>query len=265
MFEHNSSQQIIKQWIADRPNKGHGEGKKIAAAVGCSPVLISQFLGGTRNLNLEQIERLGRYMVLTKIERKFLMLLTLRDNSGTKELRAEFDQEIQALVKQSKQVANRLDIATNLSKEDSIEFYSSWQYSAVRLLCESAQYDKIDKIAERLKLDEENVSNLMDFLIKTGLCIVERNKLKLGPAQTHLPASNPLVISRQIQWRTKAFNNMQSKKETDLFYTAPMVISEKDYKKIREKIIELIAELNTIAVQSEPEDLFCFQADLFRV
>lgn len=256
---------FVKKWIKAQKNEGRGQGRKIAEAIGCSTVLISQFLSESRQLSLEQGEKLARFMQLSRLEMKYFMLLLQRDRAGTKNLADYFEEDLSQLRLLAQRVDLRLNVNSSLSKEDQTEFYSSWHYSAIRLLSAVSNYNTPEDFAQRLQLSRETVSQSLEFLLRTGLCIQEKNKINLGPQQTHLSAQNPLSLVRQIQWRTKAFSNMQQKQSADLFYTAPLTISKADYQIWREKMVNLIKELNALAIKSNAEELYCFQFDLFAV
>ena len=67
-----------------------------------------------------------------------------------------------------------------------------------------------------------------------------------------------------MSWRVKAFEKMDSKDESQLFYTAPMSISEKEFKILRAKIRDLISDFTKNLVNEEPEILACLNIDLFK-
>jgi hypothetical protein len=58
---------------------------------------------------------------------------------------------------------------------------------------------------------------------------------------------------------------MDSPKSTQLFYTAPMSISEEAFNEFRKRLTEVIAELGQKVVQSDPEKLACLNIDLFDI
>lgn len=69
-----------------------------------------------------------------------------------------------------------------------------------------------------------------------------------------------------VSWRVKAFEKMDAPPTpAQLFYTAPMSISESQYGELRKRITEVIAELNSKITQSKPEKLACLNIDLFEV
>jgi hypothetical protein len=78
-----------------------------------------------------------------------------------------------------------------------------------------------------------------------------------------LDAESPWIYSRQLQWRQKALQKMESEDKKALFYTGPMVISEKDQNWIREKILQVIKEVTDRARESKSEVLFCLNVDWF--
>lgn len=82
---------------------------------------------------------------------------------------------------------------------------------------------------------------------------------------THLESESPWIYSRQLQWRQKAIQSMESENKSSLYYTGPMVLSEKDKVLIKEKLIQTIKEVTDRARKSHSEVLMCLNIDWFDV
>jgi hypothetical protein len=48
-------------------------------------------------------------------------------------------------------------------------------------------------------------------------------------------------------------------------YTAPISLSNADFKKLRARLAEVIKEVTDVAIQSEAEQVACFNLDFFLV
>jgi uncharacterized protein (TIGR02147 family) len=260
-----TSREFLKEWIKAQPKKGYGQALRLAEAIGCSSVLVSQFLSGTRLLSLEQGEKATRYMKLSKLETRYFLLLLQKDRASTSELINFFEQDLSGLRRAALKVSERVKVDLTMPPDVRLEFYSNWVYSAIRLLTDTAQFSNPEALASRLQLNRDLVVQALEFLTSTGLCRWDGKRYHLGPSRTHLEASNPLVVTRQLQWRTKAFSNMQMRNPEDLFYTGPMAISKEDYLGIRESLVRLIVEVGERARGSKSEDLYCLNVDAFRV
>ena len=109
------------------------------------------------------------------------------------------------------------------------------------------------------------VSEILEFLVNTGLCQEKNGRFSLGAQSTHLESGSPWTYSRQIQWRQKAIQQMESLQPSALYYTGPMTLSREDRDWIREKIVAMIQVATERARQSPSEALVCLNVDWFTV
>ena len=119
-------------------------------------------------------------------------------------------------------------------------------------------------LATYFDLPLEKVDQILEFLIDSKLCLQEGEEIKMGPQRTHLEAESPFVKGRQMQWRIKAFNHMEATDEDELFFTAPLVVSEENIKKIRSEILQLIDKVSKTVKTSTAERLACLNIDWYK-
>jgi hypothetical protein len=104
---------------------------------------------------------------------------------------------------------------------------------------------------------------MLTFLVQTGVCVEEAGKFHMGKVHVHVPNESPLVTKHHSNWRMKAIQRMDFREDTELFFTAPMSISRKDFETIREKLNAVIKDAVNVAKSSSSEDIFCLNIDFF--
>ena len=140
----------------------------------------------------------------------------------------------------------------------------SYADSGVRLGSSLEGLQSAKKLAGRWQMPEAKINEVVEFLLKSGLCIEEKGLLKMGPQRIHLEAGSPYIKTRQMSWRLKGFERMDQVSPEELFYTAPMSISNKLFPEIKERLLHLIESVNEKVTQEKPDSLACLNIDLFK-
>lgn len=246
---------FIRSYLEKRSPNGRGEIGKLAHSIRVHSTFVSQVLAGTKDFNMEQSFGVADYLELTKIERKFFLLLVQRDRAGTKDLKNYFTAEIDELKSSLLQVSKRIKEHRSLSDEDRAVFYSSWLYSAIRLFCSVGSGKKLEEICEQFHLGRKKALSYMDFLVNKDLVRLEMEYYTLGSLHTHLPSDSPFIVRHHMNWRTKALQRHENIAPEEIAFTAPMSISKKDFLVIREKILACIKDSIDVAKESKAEDV----------
>lgn len=252
---------FIRSYLAKRAPNGRGEITKLADFMGVHPTFVSQVLAETKDFNMEQSFAVADYLELTKVERKYFLLLVQRDRAGTKNLKEYFNAELEELKKSYLMVAKRLSEHRTLSDEDRAIFYSSWLYSAIRLYCSIGSGQKLEDICANFGLGRKKVLGILDFLVSKDLLINEHDRYRLGSQHTHLPSDSPFIVRHHMNWRTKALQRHESVAAEEIALTAPLSIGKKDFHVVREKILACIKECFEIVKNSEAEEVAFLNID----
>ncbi len=105
---------------------------------------------------------------------------------------------------------------------------------------------------------------IVQFLLDSGLCVRDENGIKMGPARTHLHEGSPHRLQHHMNWRIKGLDRCSKHLSPEFFYSFPMVISENDFKLVRELIFELLTKVEKLVKPSKPEQLCCLNIDWFK-
>lgn len=83
--------------------------------------------------------------------------------------------------------------------------------------------------------------------------------------QFHLPKDSPFVVSHHQNWRSRAVLDAQDFMSDGVHYTSVLTLSKSDLIRLREVLLQFIAEAGQIAGPSEPEEAVALTLDLFRI
>ncbi len=264
LFEYNDYKKYINDWINEQPNHGHGLLRQISLHLRVNSVVMSQVFRGDRDLTLEQALELCLYIGLTDIERDYFLLLVQKDRAGSDKLKKVLQIQIENLAASALSLKNRIK-HQKFSDEDKSIFYSQWFYSAIRLGTSMPNLNNIGSIAEYLNLDRILVSKVITFLLKNKLILENQNGFSMGPQVTHVGHDSPFVNRHHTNWRIQSLKAMEKNKDTDLFYTGPMALSNKMTKEIHQTIIEVIEKTTKKVAASDSETLRCLNIDWFSI
>lgn len=264
-FNLKEYRKIIKNRLLQYPKKGYGVLKQIADHLRVNSTFISQVVNGAKDFNLEQASLLCEFFGFTDLETKYFLLLIQLERAGNETLKKFLRKEIEQVRKESEKLSTRLPAKEILSESDKGIFYSQWYYSAIRQISHLPGSHTAESIATDLRLPRKMVSSAIDFLLRTGLCIEEKGKIKLGQRSTHLGPESPFVKMHHTHWRAKAMDLFEQEDSFRLHYSSPMTLLEKDVAKIRLMLVECIENIGKTVDSSEPEAFYCINMDWFKV
>ncbi len=264
-FNETDYRSVIRQWVAERPQKGRGEMKIIAELLRIPTSVWSQTLSGQREMNEDQAFLVCDYFGFTELEREYFICLVQIERAHHHEYKNHLKNKLTSLKEKSRNLSTRLEHEKVLNEKDQAEFYSTWLYSAVRLFCGIGAGKKFEDICGEFNLDRERGVRIVNFLISVGLIVQENSFYKMGPARTHVGKTSPFVTKHHTNWRIRAIERSQNLKDNELMFTGPMSLSQKDFDILRERMVGLIREVSDVVKDSESEVLGCFNLDFFRL
>ena len=236
---------------------------KMAEAAGCQPTYISQVLHGKSHLSPEQAERLARFLSLTKEETQFFLLLLNKDRAGSKELKAFYNQQIEERITQRLSVVNRLGANNVLTEEQHAIFYSSWQYLSIHMALTIPELQTREALSAYFNIDLERVDKVLEFLIKTGLAVANKNVYQTGTPVIRLGKDSPHIFRHHSHWRQQAIESLERETNLDLHYSAVVTLSKNDIIKLKERMLEQMKENIAIVRESREEEVYVYNLDFF--
>lgn len=258
IYDFTDYREFLNAWITAQ--KGKGLQGKMAVAAGVSSSLISFILKGEKHLSLEQAAEISEFMGLPEKEVEYFYLLVEYGRAGSVKLQKQLLKRIE---EQRKKLSNRMAKAASLTDEVKAVYYSSWAYAGIRNLTATPGEHDVHSIAKRLGLSASVVGELLDFLVQNDLCKVEDGKLTYGAKRIHVPADSPFVAKHHQNWRLKGFQTMEERRDSNLFFTAPMSLSAQAAREVHQLLPKVVEQVMGIAGPSDSEVVYCFNMDWF--
>lgn len=263
VFEASDYKEFLKNWLLARPKGGRGESRKIAAQLGVSTTLVSQVLNGDKHFTMEAASDLCDYLALSERETDHFLLLVDYARAGSHGLRLRLKRRIDQSRKAAQKLSVRLEKDRDLSDSEIAVYYSHWTYTGVRNLIATAPEIETEQIAKRLNMPLHTIVKVMSFLIESGILVQNQGRYESGAKRTHLGADSPLVVKHHQNWRLQGFNRMNFAKESDLFYTAPMSLSNELAERVRADLPAFIENIVKLVGPSPSEVVRCLNIDWF--
>lgn len=265
IFDFTDYKIFIQTWVENRPKKGRGEFLKMSKAMNIQSSQVSQVFKGTRDLNLEQADALADYLQLSIPEKRYLLDLINFARAGTKKLKSFYLVSLREQKADADKLRNRLKVKRALSDAEKSIFYADAIYSHVHLLTHIPGMNSVEKIAEKIKRDVNQVKQIVDFLITAQLIRMTSKGLAPGTGSTHVDAHSPHVLMHHRNWRLKAMQNQTRQNSQDLFYTGQMTMSRADFERCKEILRKTLEEFYKIIGPSDSEQLYGFNFDFFEI
>jgi uncharacterized protein (TIGR02147 family) len=263
LFDFNDYRKFLTFWIESQENHGYGIKGKIASALNISSTLVSLVLKGDKSFSADQMSHLCDFMGLSELESDYLHLLLELDRAATQKYKVKLNKKILQLQNQSKKISSRVQKSKELTDEQKAIYYSSWLYTGIRNLSAIDKLKTKDAIANHLNLDASVVNQVVRFLLDNGLCKEEQGKIVEGPVSVFIPKESPFINKHHQNWRMQSIQKMEYRRESDLFFSAPMSLSKEAFDKIRKLLPDVVQQVSKIVGPSKSESAACLNIDFF--
>jgi len=265
IFDYKTDTSYLKAYLKSQPKEGYGLLKKWAEELGIHTTLMSQIMSETRTFTEEQALELVTLLALPKLESEFFLTLVKHKRSSTIKLKSYYQEKLTALKKQSEKISERVQTDRSLSEEEKAIFYSSWMFSAVRIACSLNEGQTVEQLHKKLDIPLDEITKIVDFLRETQMIVAKGQQFEVGSRFTHLAKGSIYLPRHHTNWRLQAVERAPLLTDTELMYTAPFSISKKHFAAFREKCLLHIQDFQSIARDSTPDEMACFNMDLFWV
>jgi uncharacterized protein (TIGR02147 family) len=263
VFEFTNIPAFLQSYRRQLGAKSRGEASRMARHLGVSSTLISQVLSNQKPLTMEQGHKLLDYLGLTDLEADYFIFLLQLQRAGSVEAKKFWNKKLEAIKRQSTQVAERVRAERVLDEQQRAVFYSSPLYSAIRLYTSLGQGKTLEDVVDRFELSRARAAEILKFLTETGLCSSADGRYLMSVQSTHLEQGSPHLTRHHSHWRIRAIHQSEDLAEQELMYTAPVSLSYKDFESLREEMVVFIKKFLTRVHDSSAEEIACFNMDFF--
>ena len=263
IFEFSDYKAYLKALELQRSQFQKGFRSRLAETLDCQNAYISQILNTGAHFSLEQGLKVSTFLRLTEIEIRYFILLIERSRAGTKELRAFFEKDLEALRERRLDIQGKVPKTRTLTFEDQSLYYSSWVYPTIHMLVTIPHFGSITKIVSVLGISEDFAREVILFLVTTGLINEKDGELVSGTTQVHLSIDSPFIRQHHNNWRAAAIQSLNSFDTKGLHYSTVSSLSNDDVEKIKSKFIKVIQEYVEVIAPSKEETLYNFNLDFY--
>jgi uncharacterized protein (TIGR02147 family) len=264
VYDYSDYKIYLKEWVENQPRAGRGLIRKIAEHLNMSSPMVSHILSGNKHFSFEAANDLCQFLNLDDGETEYFFLLLSHAKAGSFSLQERLKRKIRIEQKKAAQFTKRVKIDQELPDVDKMTFYSNWLYSGIRNMTACPDFQNIDQIAKHLNISRILAQKVIDFLVKSNLCLEKNGKLEPGPQHTHIEFKSPLVGKHHQNWRLQGFEKMIEVDERNFFFTAPMSLSVETAELIRQKLPSFIDEILKHVKPSPSEVVYCLNMDWFK-
>lgn len=266
LFEYKDYKQYLRDQIAAAPKGGHGMRSKLADSMHSPVSHISQVLKGSSQLTFEQAEAANDFLGHNEEQAEFFLLLVQRARAGTPGLQKRIDKQIERAVEKRLTLKNRFKLAEGISRENQVNYYSSWIYAAAHILLTIPGFETKEAIARKLGLSLKRAGEILDFLISCGLAEQEGGNFKTGKARIYLGGDSPLISKHHSNWRLRAVQSLEKEdRDEDLHYSSVVSISKEDFMRVRFALTRELEATKAIIRDTEPTELCGLCMDFFKL
>lgn len=263
IFDFSEYRKYLKTWLEESRASKTSNLTRLAEVAQVHPTFLSQVLGGSKDLSLEQAAFVSEFIGHTKLEQDYFFTPIQLERAGTIPLKNYWQEKKSAIEAEKNKLSQRFHKHKELTEEQRAIFYSSWIYVAVWACTAINNGQTLTEIAERFNISRDKAEEILSFLAQSGVCNESNGVYTIGDLHIHVPNESPHVIKHHTNWRMKAIQRMDNRDKVELFFTSPMSISREDFQKIRERLNLVIQDVVKIGKDSPAEDLVCLNIDFF--
>jgi uncharacterized protein (TIGR02147 family) len=242
-----------------------GYKSRLASAMGSPPSFLSQVLHSHVELSLDHGIRLARFWSLSSLEQAYFQDLISLSRAGSQELKDYLKSRLNQARAQAQDLSQRFERPKISSSDEQWTYYTTWYFAAIHLLLTVPGFKTIEKIAQKLRLPEEQVEETLKTLQQMGLVEATGKSWKVTQKSIHLPKTSAASPVNHWIWRQKGIESIHRATPDDLHYTALHTLSHQSIAKLKGILLRAIDDIRKEVEPSPEEDLVCINLDLFRV
>ena len=263
LFQFTSYKKLMKAFLVGDENRG--QLTRAAEALNCQRSYLSRVISEELQLTPDHAFGLANFWKLSNEERDYFLLLVDFERGATPDYRAHVKSRIDEARKKYQSVQERAQRSGHTVEKVDAQYFSSWIWSALHFLTSIPQYQTIDALSDRLGLSEKALAFHLQELKSRGLVSESKGRWTYQSGDFHVPKDSPLVVFHHQNWRQRACTDAQNFAAGSVHYTGVHTVSVEDAEKIKEMILNFIADLNRVASPSSPEDGVVVTCDFFKI
>lgn len=259
IYEYSNYQSYLLEFFHQK----RGNQARLAEFVDCRPSFLTQVIDQKVGLSMEQALKVPDFLGLSKNEKMAFVMMVQKDKITDVQGKKFFDEQIQKLKIQNKTVKERLENMEELSEEAKAQYYSSWIYGAIHILCAFSDIETAEDVTRALGLERQTVVDSIQFLLGQGLLQTKNRKLSIGKRQIHLGHDSKYISSHHINWRLKTIEKLSAQNHRGTHFSSLIGISKKDADAVQEILLKAVSDINEVVKKSGEEAPYVINLDFF--
>ncbi len=265
IFDFNSYKAFLIDFEQSRKGFERGFRSKLASFINCQSGYVTRVLNESAHFSLEQALKIASFLKLNEKEQSFFLLLVEKDRAGTKELKEYFKHKIDKERDSYLNIKERVGDSRALTASEQSVYYSNWHYLAIHMLTTIKGFDNVESISKTIGLSLSATSEIILFLLRTGILMEVKGKLSAGITQVHLDRESPLINQHHTNWRIAAIQSLTNNSKSDIHYSTVSTLSKSDVEILKLKVVKLIEEYVAIVKPSNEEQMYGFNIDFYNL
>jgi transcriptional regulator with XRE-family HTH domain len=240
--------------------------QSIAGMAHVSKAYLSQVLNKRAHLNQDQLFAIMEFLDLTAEEKEFLVILLELNRSALKKRRSQLEAKLDAFRKAHLSTQSYLSAQPIVSSIDPIsQFYLDPVNLLVHIALTIPRYlNDPSLLSEALDLSPERLAASLQILIRAGILIREKNRLRLTETHFHLPSDSPIYPAWRTLMKAQAFLGIQRCPKDDAYsFNVVFSANHKCRQLIQKKLLEAVSACEKEVAKSPKETVFQMSIDLF--
>ena len=261
--KYSSYKMFLRDVINENSSK-KGYQLKLSQVAKCQQSYISKVINSDAHLNPEQTMRLCEFFKFNDEETEFFFDLVQLEKTNYLPLKQQLLRKVAKYRSKSEELSN---ILKTTSKEVDLnpKYYATWFWMAIHMATGIAKFQNPVEIAKGLNLSLSLVMNVLKDLQEMELIQNIDDRWCIHPAHLHLPKSSYLNQIMHSNWRSQASLIAQTQDPSNLHYTVVQSHAEKEFKQIKETLLELVEKNRAIIKKSQDDMISCLNIDFFKV
>lgn len=240
-----------KALLKDRLERGAQ--KVFAEYLGCQPAFLSQVLRGKPHLSLEQGILATEFFRMNRAESDYFMACLQYGRAGSEKLREFFLKKMESLAAAHRKVDSKIGAFAKIDAGAKLQFYSSWKYTLIHVLLSLPEKDQIETIERHTGLSRSEIQNALAMLLKNGIAQRKEGALRPSANRLHLDREDSLIGLHHRNFRALVLAELEEIKPDSIHYSVALAVSKADADRIREVLVEAVAQTEKI-IRPSPEE-----------
>jgi uncharacterized protein (TIGR02147 family) len=264
IYEHTDYKAYLRALIKKSEERGFST--RLAEAAGCQKSYFSSSLSGKSHLLPEHIHGIANYLKLPSEEVDYFILILDYQRANGPTYRKFVLNKIHEKQNAWKDISNRLKRNSLVPTQDDANvqnYYSHYLYAVLHIAVSIPQLQTTKSLSQYLALPENVIQNYLLQLEMMGLVQKSESKWSWKSGDLHLSKDSPWIQTHHNNWRLQAMTNATLRHPESLHFSSVQSLSRKDLEALRYQMLRWIEEYRNTTGPSDPEELICFNLDLF--